>query len=200
MDLLQRIQRWYTINCNGDWEHSYGVSITTLDNPGWAVKIDLRETCLQNAHLKYFSIERDVIDWASYSVREGQFEGMGGPNNLSEILTYFLDTFLPSHLDDDCTIELGLPVLGYEGQLWLNAKGKMVSESTLEVTAIEAYNYNSPGNYLWSNDETLERLNQPKNIPLEVETGFIVGDRVEPVVFQADDNMLRTFLVAPAKS
>ena len=199
MNLLQRIQRWYTINCNGDWEHSYGVSITTLDNPGWTVKIDLLDTCLQNAVLEYETIERTPTNWIGYSVEKGEFEGVGGPKNLFEILEYFLDTFLPSHLDHDCTIEIGLPVLGYEGQLWLNAKGKMISESTLEITAIEVYNYSTPGNYLWSNDETLERLNQPENLPLEVKVDFAIGDRVEPIVFQADDSMLRTLLVAPAK-
>ncbi|MCI1186110.1 immunity 53 family protein [Hymenobacter sp. DH14] len=197
MDLLQRIQRWYTINCNGDWEHEYSVSITTIDNPGWVVKIDLQYTCLQNASLDYALIQRTTTDWVGYSVKDGAFEGMGGAGNLSEILTYFLDTFLPSHLDADCTIEIGLPVIGYEGKLWLNAEGKMVSESTLEITAIE--DYDVTGNYLWSNNETLEAVNQPGNIPKELKVDFAVGERVEPTVFQADDNMLRTFLVSPAK-
>ena len=95
MELLQRLQRWYTINCNGDWEHSFGVSITTLDNPGWTVKINLRDTCLQNAVLDYRLIKRSTTDWIGYSVKAGEFEGVGGPENLTEILTYFLDTFIP---------------------------------------------------------------------------------------------------------
>ncbi|MBJ6109741.1 immunity 53 family protein [Hymenobacter sp. BT523] len=197
MDLLQRIQRWYTINCNGDWEHEYLVSITTIDNPGWAVKIDLQYTCLQNASLDYVLIQRTPTDWVGYSVQNGAFEGNGGAENLSEILAYFLDTFLPSHLDTECTIEIGLPVIGYEGQLWLNAEAKMVSESTLEITAIE--DYDVTGNYLWSNNETLEAVNQLGNIPKKLKVDFAIGDRVEPTVFQAGDNMLRTFLVAPAK-
>jgi hypothetical protein len=41
---LERLQRWYLGECNGDWEHSYGVRIDTLDNPGWIVTIDLHET------------------------------------------------------------------------------------------------------------------------------------------------------------
>ncbi|WP_345126939.1 hypothetical protein, partial [Hymenobacter antarcticus] len=134
-----------------------------------------------------------------YSVQKGEFEGIGGLENLTEILEYFLDTFLPFHLDAACTIEIGLPVVGYEGRLWLNVEGKMIYESLLEITAIEDCNYGATGSYLWSNDETLEALNRPGNIPLEVETAFDVGDQVEPTIFQADDNMLRTFLVAPAK-
>lgn len=46
MNVLQEIQSWYISNCNGDWEHSFGVSIDTLDNPGWSVRIDLADTGL----------------------------------------------------------------------------------------------------------------------------------------------------------
>ena len=41
--LLNRIQDWYKINCDGDWEHSYGYKIETLDNHGWSVIIDLKD-------------------------------------------------------------------------------------------------------------------------------------------------------------
>ena len=30
---LTWLQAWYMSNCNGDWEHGYGVSVRTLDNP-----------------------------------------------------------------------------------------------------------------------------------------------------------------------
>ena len=43
-DPLTQLQQWYLSNCNGDWEHTYGVSIGTLDNPGWSVKIELTGT------------------------------------------------------------------------------------------------------------------------------------------------------------
>ena len=36
------LERWYQAQCDGDWEHHSGVTIETLDNPGWLVKIDLR--------------------------------------------------------------------------------------------------------------------------------------------------------------
>ena len=36
---LQALQQWYLAQCDGDWEHGYGVSITTLDNPGWSLDI-----------------------------------------------------------------------------------------------------------------------------------------------------------------
>ncbi|UCH44768.1 MAG: hypothetical protein JSV11_10785 [Nitrospiraceae bacterium] len=41
MNNFDRLNRWYINQCNGDWEHQYGIVIETLDNPGWRVKIDL---------------------------------------------------------------------------------------------------------------------------------------------------------------
>jgi hypothetical protein len=33
-EILPWLQGWYATQCDGDWEHEYGVSIETLDNPG----------------------------------------------------------------------------------------------------------------------------------------------------------------------
>jgi len=46
MNALQQLQDWYFAQCNGDWEHRYGVTISTLDNPGWTLEVDLTNTCL----------------------------------------------------------------------------------------------------------------------------------------------------------
>ena len=46
-DNLSWLSQWYLAQCNSDWEHSYGVKIDTLDNPGWSLKIDLIDTPLQ---------------------------------------------------------------------------------------------------------------------------------------------------------
>ena len=46
-DNMTWLSRWYLAQCNGDWEHSYGVKIDTLDNPGWWLKIALTDTQMQ---------------------------------------------------------------------------------------------------------------------------------------------------------
>ncbi|GAB3954001.1 immunity 53 family protein [Streptomyces sparsus] len=43
---LKRLQQWYACNCDGDWEHSYGIQIETIDNPGWMLTVDLERTSL----------------------------------------------------------------------------------------------------------------------------------------------------------
>ena len=35
---------WLKSHWNGDWEHSYGFDIGTMDNPGFSITIDLQET------------------------------------------------------------------------------------------------------------------------------------------------------------
>jgi hypothetical protein len=37
MDEIRELQQWYLAQCDGDWEHEWGVQIGTLDNPGWVM-------------------------------------------------------------------------------------------------------------------------------------------------------------------
>lgn len=47
-NVIKWLQDWYFENCNGDWEHTYGITIETLDNPGWQLKICLEDTKYEN--------------------------------------------------------------------------------------------------------------------------------------------------------
>ena len=48
VEVLGRLERWYAAQCNGDWEHTYGVTLETLDNPGWYFKVELADTYLSD--------------------------------------------------------------------------------------------------------------------------------------------------------
>lgn len=96
MTTLSRLQQWYLNQCNGDWEHSYGIQIDNLDNPGWTVKIDLVDTPLANhpfADVEY-GVDEDGHpsgnEWMTCSVKNAQFVAAGGPLKLDEILEVFL--------------------------------------------------------------------------------------------------------------
>ncbi|MBL0319091.1 MAG: hypothetical protein IPP74_07360 [Alphaproteobacteria bacterium] len=41
---LNWLMSWYASHCNGDWEHENQIKISTLDNPGWRLQIDLVDT------------------------------------------------------------------------------------------------------------------------------------------------------------
>ena len=89
---LQRLQKWYVSQCDGDWEHTYGVTIETFDNPGWSLRIELADTDLETvASLPEISIERSDADWVHCKVERFVFHGNGGVENLNELLGIFLD-------------------------------------------------------------------------------------------------------------
>jgi hypothetical protein len=41
---LSILEKWYSGQCNGEWEHGSGVHISTIDNPGWSASIGLHDT------------------------------------------------------------------------------------------------------------------------------------------------------------
>lgn len=90
MDSIVRLQQWYLAQCNGSWEHHFGVKIDTLDNPGWSFIVDLHGTRHQDAPLERIEIEKSENDWLHCWKEESRFLGMGGPVNLNDIIEQFL--------------------------------------------------------------------------------------------------------------
>ena len=90
---LSKLEGWYMAQCNGEWEHSYGVKIETLDNPGWRIRIDLSETKKQGSELKRTSVERDENDWLECWTEDNRFNLACGPLNLSEAVDFFVQWF-----------------------------------------------------------------------------------------------------------
>jgi hypothetical protein len=88
--VLARLQAWYRSQCDGDWEHSYGVKIETLDNPGWLVTIDLADTEWEHLSQPRKIVQRSDTDWVQSEVAERKFIGCGGVGNLGEVLELFL--------------------------------------------------------------------------------------------------------------
>jgi len=96
-DNLKWLQNWYQNHCNGDWEHSNGINIKTIDNPGWSIKINLLDTGLENKRFDKIHIENSENDWIFCCVREDHFEAACGPFGLSEVLRIFRDWVKNSH-------------------------------------------------------------------------------------------------------
>ena len=92
LDLLKRLQDWYLAHCDGSWEHEHGVSIETLDNPGWHFTVELKETELFNRKFDEVRFEgREKSDWYVCRVRSHVFEGFCGPLYLGQVIAVFLD-------------------------------------------------------------------------------------------------------------
>ena len=90
MSALQKLQEWYSSQCNGLWEHGHGIKINTLDNPGWILTINLVETDLVACEFTPVDTERNTNDWIQCWKSPDGFQAAGGPLNLEEIIEVFL--------------------------------------------------------------------------------------------------------------
>ncbi|HET6762616.1 MAG TPA: immunity 53 family protein [Longimicrobiaceae bacterium] len=90
-DLLDALQQWYDRQTDGDWEHSWGVKIGTLDNPGWSVKVNLEGTDLEDRPFAEVAELEPEREWIHCRVVDCRFEGFGGPLMLDRILRGFVD-------------------------------------------------------------------------------------------------------------
>jgi len=97
-DAISDLEQWYASQCDGDWEHRYGVKIDALDNPGWLLHIDLQGTRRQDAKLEMVRINRADNDWIQYWVEKRQFNIACGPKNLSEAVALFVRWFESRYL------------------------------------------------------------------------------------------------------
>lgn len=91
MNVLAELHLWYESQCNEDWEHQCGVSIETLDNPGWSVTIDLEDTELEGKPFQTIEDLEPEREWIRCWVEKLKFKGVGGPRKLEEILRIFLE-------------------------------------------------------------------------------------------------------------
>lgn len=88
---IQRLQHWYRQQCDGEWEHSEGIKIFTLDNPGWGMKADIARTEVAGVQSDWVKLERSEDDWVFYRSTGVVFEAACGPLNLAEAIELFLE-------------------------------------------------------------------------------------------------------------
>lgn len=89
MKELEWIENWYSSHCNGDWEHQHGIKISTLDNPGWSLEIDLGETPLEDLEFDWGLNEKSENDWLAISAKNNKFRAAGDPKKLGIMLSKF---------------------------------------------------------------------------------------------------------------
>ncbi|MBO9581289.1 MAG: immunity 53 family protein [Sphingobium sp.] len=90
---------WYLSHCDGDWEHEYGVTIDTPDNPGWSLTVDLDGTPLEQR--PFVPIFDGVTDeepvqggdgdtrWMVCRIEGAKFKAYGGPRDLGRMIGTF---------------------------------------------------------------------------------------------------------------
>jgi hypothetical protein len=98
MDPLSRLQKWYHQQCDGDWEHGYGINIETLDNPGWRLLVDLTGTDLATKGFARMTHQdpNDEDRWIQVWKADAKFEGACGPDDLRTLIEIFLSWAEPA--------------------------------------------------------------------------------------------------------
>lgn len=91
MSAWSDVQKWFASNCDGEWEHDFGVRIETTSDPGWLVTIDLEETNLEGKEFKPVKEGSSEGSWIDCRVEESKYRGMGDPAKLEEVLKIFVD-------------------------------------------------------------------------------------------------------------
>ena len=89
LSALDWLRDWYRSQCNRKWERVHGVTIETLDCPGWLVTIDLEGTKLESTRMAEIRVERSKMDWIDCTVEHGRFYGQGDVHKLECILLAF---------------------------------------------------------------------------------------------------------------
>lgn len=82
--MLSKLSAWYVNQCDGTWEHQFGIMIETTDNPGWWVQADVG--------LAYSMIPIEVGEigkgkWIRISICDGKFSAAGDPGSINDLLS-----------------------------------------------------------------------------------------------------------------
>jgi hypothetical protein len=78
------------MQCNGDWEHSYGIDIKTTDNPGWTISIDIEDTELEREEFLSVRIPGPDTDYLFAEIEQKKFSGACSLHRLEELLRLFV--------------------------------------------------------------------------------------------------------------
>lgn len=87
---ISLLQKWYARHCDEDWEHSYGIKLDTLDNPGWILTVDLADTEFSDFSLSMSRVDRSQVDWIQSEISGRRYIACGGVFNLEEMIIQFL--------------------------------------------------------------------------------------------------------------
>lgn len=90
--MINLICRYFGDNVDGVWEHSFGVSVRTTDNPGWLVTVDLKEPLGSESFVYSIGEVPNSSNgnlgqgaWVHCEVRDNRFVGACSSEMLREV-------------------------------------------------------------------------------------------------------------------
>jgi hypothetical protein len=97
---VSRLEAWFASECNGDWEHTYGIKLETVDNPVWMFTVEIEDTPLSGRPFTTIAERASDSDWLHCAVTDNVFRGSGGIGSLERILMIFLEWAEESRLQN----------------------------------------------------------------------------------------------------
>lgn len=79
---VEKIEDWFASRCNGAWEHQFGLTIESTDNPGWQVSLDM-----QSDHFNLGACESRLIEMGAKIAKDN-----GGIRVFTRTLAECLNT------------------------------------------------------------------------------------------------------------
>lgn len=89
--LLNWLMNWYNTQCDGNWEHDYGILIETTDNPGWSIEINLQNTSVNDLEIPWGYHQINETSWYGYKIENSLFTASCSPLYLENLITIFKD-------------------------------------------------------------------------------------------------------------
>lgn len=87
---LEWLCDWFISHCDGDWEHEFGITIGTLDNPGWSFRVDLTGTGLSARSFVPREVEEEDGGWLRlWKDDTNVFHAAGSPTMLAAMIKAF---------------------------------------------------------------------------------------------------------------
>ena len=89
ISILSWLEKWYLKHCDGEWEHDTRIRISTLDNPGWAIMINLDSTEAENLIIGRQSMDNGDEDWYDYIIENKLYIANGDATKLELLINKF---------------------------------------------------------------------------------------------------------------
>lgn len=86
---LEWLCDWFASRCDGEWEHEFGIAVSTLDNPGWSLRIDLTGTELADRGFVLREMEEGDRWMRLWKDGAHVFHAAGSPTMLAAMIRAF---------------------------------------------------------------------------------------------------------------